>query len=506
MSEPSATWTSAGRRVLVRADLNVPLRRRCTSPTTPASARPCRPSSCCWTRARRWSCARTWAGPRASRSPSCRCGRWPSGCPSCSAARSPSATSRASCGMLENLRFDAAGGGQRSRVRGRAGRQRRPVRQGRVRRGAPRARVHGGHRAAAAVGGGAAAGGRAGRLREPAGQPGTPFVVVIGGVKVADKIGVIDRLHPAGRLDPDRRRHGLHLPGRGRPRGGRVAARGRGRPGDRADGRWATPGSAAAGCCCRATWWWRTASPPTPRREWCRSSEIPDGWMGLDIGPATTELYASRLAAAETIFWNGPMGVFELEPFAQGTLAVARAVAGSERRLRGGRRRLGGRRQRGRCGRRHHPRLDGRRRGARADRGQAAARRGRAAGIAGVSGRRPFVAGNWKMHKTAERDRPLRGRPGGAAAGRARGGRVRALHVAGRGGAGRRRIAAARLRPEHAPGRAGRLHRRDLRGHAARPGRARRAAGPLGAAAVLRRDRRGAGREAGRAPTPPAWT
>ena len=51
--------------------------------------------------------------------------------------------------------------------------------------------------------------------------------------------------------------------------------------------------------------------------------------MGLDIGPATTELYASRLAAAETIFWNGPMGVFELEPFAQGTLAVARAVAGS---------------------------------------------------------------------------------------------------------------------------------------------------------------------------------
>jgi phosphoglycerate kinase len=57
--------------------------------------------------------------------------------------------------------------------------------------------------------------------------------------------------------------------------------------------------------------------------------DIPDGWMGLDIGPATAEAYASRLASAETIFWNGPMGVFELEPFAQGTLAVARAVAGS---------------------------------------------------------------------------------------------------------------------------------------------------------------------------------
>jgi phosphoglycerate kinase len=56
---------------------------------------------------------------------------------------------------------------------------------------------------------------------------------------------------------------------------------------------------------------------------------IPDGWMGLDIGPETTELYAGRLASAQTVFWNGPMGVFELEPFAHGTLAVARAVAAS---------------------------------------------------------------------------------------------------------------------------------------------------------------------------------
>jgi phosphoglycerate kinase len=59
-------------------------------------------------------------------------------------------------------------------------------------------------------------------------------------------------------------------------------------------------------------------------------SEIPDGWMGLDIGPQTAELYAGRLAGAKTIFWNGPMGVFELPPFAEGTLAVARAVADSD--------------------------------------------------------------------------------------------------------------------------------------------------------------------------------
>jgi phosphoglycerate kinase len=56
---------------------------------------------------------------------------------------------------------------------------------------------------------------------------------------------------------------------------------------------------------------------------------IPDGWMGLDIGPQTAELFAKRLAAARTIFWNGPMGVFEMKPFAAGTLAVARAVADS---------------------------------------------------------------------------------------------------------------------------------------------------------------------------------
>jgi len=56
---------------------------------------------------------------------------------------------------------------------------------------------------------------------------------------------------------------------------------------------------------------------------------IPDGWMGLDIGPRTRELFASKIADAGTVVWNGPMGVFEMEPFAGGTLAVAQAMAGS---------------------------------------------------------------------------------------------------------------------------------------------------------------------------------
>ena len=49
--------------------------------------------------------------------------------------------------------------------------------------------------------------------------------------------------------------------------------------------------------------------------------------MGLDIGPRTAAAYADRIPEAGTVFWNGPMGAFELEPFADGTLAVAQAVA-----------------------------------------------------------------------------------------------------------------------------------------------------------------------------------
>jgi phosphoglycerate kinase len=58
--------------------------------------------------------------------------------------------------------------------------------------------------------------------------------------------------------------------------------------------------------------------------------DVPDGWMGLDIGPQTAAAYAETVQAAGTVFWNGPIGAFELEPFAAGTRAVAEAVAASD--------------------------------------------------------------------------------------------------------------------------------------------------------------------------------
>lgn len=59
----------------------------------------------------------------------------------------------------------------------------------------------------------------------------------------------------------------------------------------------------------------------------CKSGEIPDGWMGLDIGPETIELFRNTLQGAKTVVWNGPMGVFEMAPFAKGTIEVCKAIS-----------------------------------------------------------------------------------------------------------------------------------------------------------------------------------
>ena len=56
-------------------------------------------------------------------------------------------------------------------------------------------------------------------------------------------------------------------------------------------------------------------------------ADIPEEWIGVDIGPKTVDLFKAQIAAAKTVFWNGPMGVFEKPSFAEGTKAVARAIA-----------------------------------------------------------------------------------------------------------------------------------------------------------------------------------
>ena len=60
-----------------------------------------------------------------------------------------------------------------------------------------------------------------------------------------------------------------------------------------------------------------------------QSNKIPDGWMGMDIGPETIKLYSEAIKKAKTVVWNGPMGVFEFANFANGTKEVAKAVAES---------------------------------------------------------------------------------------------------------------------------------------------------------------------------------
>jgi phosphoglycerate kinase len=68
---------------------------------------------------------------------------------------------------------------------------------------------------------------------------------------------------------------------------------------------------------------------PQAKRQIVKNEMIPLGWVCLDIGPETVKAFSEEIKPAKTIVWNGPMGVFEMEPFSQGTFAIAKAVAGS---------------------------------------------------------------------------------------------------------------------------------------------------------------------------------
>jgi phosphoglycerate kinase len=69
----------------------------------------------------------------------------------------------------------------------------------------------------------------------------------------------------------------------------------------------------------------------TSNTDQCAADAVPDGWMALDIGPKSIEAFRNAILRSKTLLWNGPMGVFEMKPFQQGTVAIAEAVAEASR-------------------------------------------------------------------------------------------------------------------------------------------------------------------------------
>ena len=127
-----------------------------------------------------------------------------------------------------------------------------------------------------------------------------PFVLVTGGVKVEDKAGVLE--HVGGRADS------VLVGGK---MAGELAARAP------LGENYVLPSDVVAASGFDADADARVVA----------ADQVPDGWLGLDIGPETRERFGARIRDAQTVFWNGPMGVFEWPRFAEGTKAVAQAVA-----------------------------------------------------------------------------------------------------------------------------------------------------------------------------------
>jgi phosphoglycerate kinase len=129
-------------------------------------------------------------------------------------------------------------------------------------------------------------------------NPAHPFVAVLGGAKVEDKIGVVRSL--------SERADALLV-------GGKMAEE------LEAGEKIELPVDVVAAA----------AFEEEAEARIVPAGEVPEGWVGLDIGPETRERYSERIAEAKTVFWNGPMGVFEWRRFGEGTKAVAEAVAAS---------------------------------------------------------------------------------------------------------------------------------------------------------------------------------
>ncbi len=164
-------------------------------------------------------------------------------------------------------------------------------------------------------------------LSAVADDPARPLVVVLGGAKVSDKIGVIDRfieiadqvLIGGAMCFPFYRARGIGT--------GDSLVEEEGIP-LAAEAMEKAAGSSCELCLPVDLVLGREFSAETETME-AEGTEVPDGWMGLDIGPSSAADYAERIASAGTVLWNGPMGAFELEPFEAGTRRVADAVAAS---------------------------------------------------------------------------------------------------------------------------------------------------------------------------------
>jgi phosphoglycerate kinase len=152
--------------------------------------------------------------------------------------------------------------------------------------------------------------------------PERPFVAVLGGAKVSDKIQVIESLLP--RVDALLVGGGMaytFFKAKGLPIGKSLVEDDRLELArtllEKGAGKLELPTDHVAAAAFKAD----------AERRTLPAREMPDGWMGLDIGPVTARAYAERVRGAKLALWNGPMGVFEMEPFAAGTLAMARALA-----------------------------------------------------------------------------------------------------------------------------------------------------------------------------------
>jgi phosphoglycerate kinase len=162
-------------------------------------------------------------------------------------------------------------------------------------------------------------------LRQLTGSPARPYVVVLGGAKVSDKLAVIgnlvrvaDRLLICGGMAYTFLAAQGHRIGDSLLQAGQIP---------QVTAALAEAGKAGVEVVLPVDHLVADRFAADAEPEVTRGPDIPDGRMGLDIGPATRDLFARKLADAKTVFWNGPPGVFEFPAFAAGTLAVAEAIS-----------------------------------------------------------------------------------------------------------------------------------------------------------------------------------